>query len=201
MFLDYKRISKLMKFHNAFSIGLVVLASTGLLIAGNSGAPPLQDMIGTENVRIESNYDSGPLMAVIYYSDIKIYNINSGESALAFNNTEKRLHKWFSNSTDPKKAEYSSGKDYEQLKVYFYNETSDVTRAGYIIRLWDNETIDITFFADTADNSKFGRAGYTDIKDHNVAISDRDKTKISVLKITGNARVTTLPKSLCSINL
>lgn len=48
MFLDYKRISKLMKFHNAFSIGLVILALAGLLIAGNSGALPLQDTIGTE---------------------------------------------------------------------------------------------------------------------------------------------------------
>ena len=190
-----------MKFHNAFSIGLVVLALTGLLIAGNSGAPPLQDTIGTENVRIESNYDSGTLVAVIYYNDVNIYNINSGESVLAFNNTEKPLHKWFSNSTDPKNAEYSKDKDYEQLKVYFYNKSSDVARAGYIFRLWNNETIDTTFFTDTADDSKFGRAGYTDIKDHNVAISDRDKTKISVLKITGNGRVTTLPKSLCSINL
>lgn len=47
MFLDYKRISKLMKFHNAFSIGLFVLTLAGLLIAGNSGALPLQDTIGT----------------------------------------------------------------------------------------------------------------------------------------------------------
>ena len=48
MFLDYKRISKLMKFHHAFSIGLFVLALTGLLMAGNSGALPPQDTIGTE---------------------------------------------------------------------------------------------------------------------------------------------------------
>ena len=140
-------------------------------------------------------------MGVIYYNDVKIYNINSWESALAFNNTEKRLHQRFSNSTDPKKAEYNKGKDYEQLKVYFYNQSADITRAGYIFRLRDNETIDLTFFADTADDSKFGRAGYTDITYHNVAISDRDKTKVNVLKITGNGRVTTLPKSLCSINL
>ena len=140
-------------------------------------------------------------MAVIYYNDVKIYDIISRESALAFNNTEKRLHHWFNNSTDPKKAEYNKGKDYEQLKVYFYNQSADITRAGYISRLWDNETIDIIFFADTADDSKFGCAGYIYIKDHNEAISDLDKTKISVLKITGNGRVTTLPKSLCSINL
>ena len=37
-----------MKFYNTVSIGLVVLALAGLLIAGNSGALPLQDMIGTE---------------------------------------------------------------------------------------------------------------------------------------------------------
>jgi len=135
MFLDYKRISKLMKFHNAFSIGLAVLALAGLLIAGNSGAPLLQDTIGTENVRIESNYDSDPLMGVIYYYGTKIYTINSWESALAFNNTEKRLHHSFSNSTDPKKEEYNKGKDYEQLKVYFYNQSADITRAGYIFRL------------------------------------------------------------------
>lgn len=41
MFSAYKRIAKPMKFHNAFSIGLVVLALTGLLITGNSGAPAL----------------------------------------------------------------------------------------------------------------------------------------------------------------
>lgn len=74
-------------------------------------------------------------MAVIYYNDIKIYNINSWEPALAFNNTEKRLHQWFSNSTDPKKAEYNKGKDYEQLKVYFYHQSADITCAGYIFRL------------------------------------------------------------------
>ena len=140
-------------------------------------------------------------MGVIYYYGTKIYTINSWESALAFNNTEKRLHHWFSNSTDPKKEEYNKGKDYEQLKVYFYNQSADITRAGYIFRLWDNETIDIIFFADTADDSKFGRAGYTDITYHNVAISSQDKTKVSVLKITVNGRVKTLPKSLCSINL
>ena len=149
-----------MKFNHAFSAGLVILALIGLFIAGNPGSPPLQDTIGTENVRIESNYDAGQLMAVIYYNDVKVYNINSGGAALTYNNTEKRLHQWFSNSTDPKKAEYSKGKDYEQLKVYFYNETGDVTRAGYILRLWDNETIDLTFFADTADDSKLGRARY-----------------------------------------
>ena len=149
-----------MKIHNAFSIGLVVLALTGLLIAGNSNPPPLQDVISTENIRIESNYDTGALMAVIYYDNAKIYSINSWEATLGFNNTEKRLHQWFSNSTDPKKAEYSNSKGYEQLKVYFYNETGDVTRAGYILRLWDNETIDITLFAETVDNSKLGRARY-----------------------------------------
>jgi len=160
MFLAYKCISKQMKFYNTVSIGLVILVLIGLFIAGNYDAPPLQDTIGTENVSIESNYDSGTLMAEIYYNDIKIYTIKSGETALVFNNTEKRLHHWFSKSTDPKKAEYSKGKDHEQLKVYFLNETSDVTRAGYIIRLWKNETIDLTFFAYTADDSKLGRARY-----------------------------------------
>lgn len=85
--------------------------------------------------------------------------------------------------------------------MYFHNKSSDVTHAGYISRLWNNETVDIIFFAVTADDSKFGRAGYTNITDHNVVISGRDKTKISVLKITGNGKVTALPKSLCSINL
>lgn len=40
--------------------------------------------------------------------------------------------------------------------VYFHNKNSDVTRAGYIFRLWDSETIDIIFFADIADYSKLG---------------------------------------------
>ena len=74
-------------------------------------------------------------MAVINYNDAKIYNINSWETALTFNIIEQRLHHWFSNSTDSKKAEYSKDKDYEQLMVYFHNKRSDFTRAGYIFRL------------------------------------------------------------------
>jgi len=160
MHLHYKTICTTMNVKLLLSVISVVLVMMGLFAVGNSNAPPLQDVISTENIRIESNYDTGALMAVIYYDDAKVYNINSWETALAFNNTQQRLHQWFSNSTDPKKVEYSSGKDYKQLKVYFYNETAEVTRAGYILRLWNNETIDITFFADTADDSKLGRTRY-----------------------------------------
>ena len=149
-----------MQSQHFLTISIIIIIMSGLLLAGNSNAPPLQDSIGSGNVRIESNYGTGHLMAIIYYNDVKVYSINSGETALVFNNTEKRLHQWFSNSTDPKKAEYSKGKEYEQLMVYFYNETSDVTRAGYILRLWNNESIDITLFADSSDNSELGRARY-----------------------------------------
>jgi len=75
-----------------FSVASVALVLMGLFAVGNSDAPPLQDAISIENIRIESNYDTDTLMAVIYYDDTKIYNINPYKIVLAFNNTKKRLH-------------------------------------------------------------------------------------------------------------
>jgi len=150
-----------MKLQYIFIIIMLVLILTALYIAGNPDTPPLKNTISTENIHIESDYSSTcPVMADIYYNGIKIYTINSWQAALTFNNTEKRLHQWFSNSTDPKKVEYSKGEDYEQLMIYFHNISANVTRAGYIFRLWGNETIDITLFADTLNDSKLGRSQY-----------------------------------------
>lgn len=139
---------------------IIIITMSGILLVGNPSAPPLQDSITKGNVLIKSNYGTGQMMAEIYYNNVKVYSINSWETAFVFNGTEQRLHDLFSNSTDPKKVEYSKDGDYEQLTVYFYNESADITRAGYILRLWNNETTEITLFADSIDNSQLGRARY-----------------------------------------
>lgn len=122
---------------------------------------PYTRIIDNGIVSVKARQSAGDYLAAINYKYEKVFTLNAWEPSLTYDGTEKRLHEWFADSADQKKVEIKREGDYQELKIYFYNTTGNIRKAGYIIRINNSEDrINIKFFAQALNDSKLKDARY-----------------------------------------